>query len=100
MAAKVFPTYDIFERSKSIPKSIIEEVRLKFLESAKQDPNAYYSADVERVKSDDWTVRRYIYRDNAEPDVQKGFERLDKAMKWRKEYGVLDIKVSNMIVLP
>ena len=93
MSGKAFPTYDIYEKSKSIPKSVIEEVRQKFLELAKQNPDLYYAADVERVKSDDWTIRRYVYRDNSEPDVQKGLEALDKAMKWRKEFGVLDIKV-------
>ena len=90
-----FPILDVYNKTTNIPKSLIEEVRQKFLERVKNNPDLYYNEDVERVKSDDWTVRRYLYRFKSEPDVKKGLESLDKAMKWRKAFGVLDLKDSD-----
>ena len=90
MSEPVFPILDIYNKTAKISKDLIEEVRQKFLERVDKNPDLYYNEDVERVKTNDWTVRRYLYRYNKEPDVNTGLGALDKAMKWRKSFGVLD----------
>ena len=97
MSEPVFPILDIYNKTAKISKDLIEEVRQKFLERVDKNPDLYYNEDVERVKTDDWTVRRYLYRFNKEPDVNTGLEALDKAMKWRKSFGVLDFKDSDLV---
>ena len=96
MSVHSFPILDIYIKTSKIPKNLIEEVRQKFVERVAKNPELYYNEDVERVKTDDWTVRRFLYRFNKDPDVNKGLEALDKAMKWRKPFGVLDFKESDL----
>ncbi|CAG2178165.1 unnamed protein product, partial [Oppiella nova] len=74
------------------PKELVAELRQKAVERCEKSPDLYYSEDVERLKRDDWSVRRYLHQHKSKPDVQKGLEALDKALKWRKAYGVRELK--------
>lgn len=69
-------------------------VRSKFLESvAIENEDLYDQVDIERVKSHDWTVQRYILdRDHKLDDA---VEMLKETMKWRKENDVNNIKESD-----
>ena len=93
-----FPILNIYEKTSNMPKNLIEEVRKKFLERVNNNPELYYPEDVERVKTDDWNVRRFLHTFKSEPNADKAVEALDRAMKWRKSYGVLDIKDSEFAI--
>ncbi|XP_074600680.1 motile sperm domain-containing protein 2-like [Brevipalpus obovatus] len=71
----------------------VEKVREMFLQEAQENPNFYDPIDIDRVRTDDYTVRRFVQ--NQRGDVEKGFNMLMSAMKWRKSFGVNDIKPSD-----
>ena len=86
-----FPFSDAYQRASSVLQTLIQELRQKFLERAEKSSDQYYSDDIERAKTDDWTISRFLYHFNGEPDVNRALEALDKALKWRKSFGVMDI---------
>lgn len=66
---------------------LIKSVRQKFLDHVAANPTLYHDNDVERVRTNDWTVNRFILVNKNESDALKA---LIKAMEWRKSYGVND----------
>jgi hypothetical protein len=56
-------------------------------------PDQYYQQDVDLIKSSNWTLLRFLHLEKS--NVDKAFQSLDKAMKWRKEFGVLDLSESD-----
>ena len=92
MSETAFPSLDSYAKSLDmISNKMIEDLRNNFLKRVDKNPELYYVEDVERVKRNDWTVRRFLYNYKTKPDLSKGLEALDKAMKWRKAFAVLDI---------
>ncbi|CAG2121353.1 unnamed protein product, partial [Medioppia subpectinata] len=84
---KIFPILDSYGNSlEKVSKSLIQELRQKAVERVEKNPELYYEKDVEKVKSNDWFVRRFLHNYKSEVDVNKGLEALDKALKWRKSY--------------
>ena len=69
-------------------KQLISNVREKFVAEYESDKNSYYESDVERVKRDDWSIKRFALVNKDEEDATA--IALVRAMKWRKEFGVLD----------
>ena len=69
----------------SCSKESIGNIRNKFLADAQQNPNKYHQKDVERVKSNDWPIERFLLVNKSEDTA---FAALIKTMDWRKSYGV------------
>ena len=68
----------------------LDEVRKRFLQEYEENPDLYDPIDVERVKTDEWTIKRFLgfKKSNIDESVQA----LISNMKWRKEFGVSQIK--------
>ncbi|RWS05941.1 Motile sperm domain-containing protein 2-like protein [Dinothrombium tinctorium] len=64
---------------------MVESVRKRFLAEYERDKQSYIEKDVERVRKQDFTVRRYIY--GAKLNLDEAFEMLKNALRWRKEIG-------------
>jgi len=88
-----FPYLNVREESSQIPISTIEELRERFIAQVAKYPDQYYQQDVDLIKSSNWTLLRFLHSEKS--NVDKAFQSLDKAMKWRKEFGVLDLNESH-----
>jgi hypothetical protein len=88
-----FPYLNVREESSQIPISTIEELRERFIAQVAKHPDQYYQQDVDLIKSSNWPLLRFLHLEKS--NVDKAFESLDKAMKWRKEFGVLDLNESD-----
>ncbi|KAF7491509.1 Motile sperm domain-containing protein 2 [Sarcoptes scabiei] len=64
----------------------IESIRKRFEKELAQNPTLYHSIDIERVRNEDWQVKRFL--DEFEGDEDKAFELLCKALRWKKEIGI------------
>lgn len=64
----------------------VESLRKRFLEEVEKNPGLYHEIDIERVKTEEWQVKRFLVEFNNDED--KAFELLCKAMKWKKEFGI------------
>lgn len=67
----------------------ISEIRAKFEQELSAHPDLYHPIDVERVRTEEWQVKRFIL-DQADGDLQKAFAALIKALQWKKSFGVHD----------
>ena len=65
---------------------LVPTVREFVLELYQRDKSICDECDIIRIKSDDWSVQRFIeYYDN---DVDKATDQLVANLKWRKGFGV------------
>ena len=74
------------------------QVRELFLNHLNKWPDHFDPVDVERIKSCDWIIERFLeYQKivNHKTDVNATAKKLIEAMKWRKEQGVNQLKESN-----
>jgi len=71
-------------------KQLISQLREKFLIEANKQIELYYSEDIEKIKNNDWSVHRFLL--SSKGDVDDGLNRIINAMKWRKKFGVRDLK--------
>ena len=71
----------------SCSKEAIGNIRSKFLADAQQNPDKYHQKDVERVKTNDWPIERFLLVNKSEDTALAA---LIKTMEWRKSYGVND----------
>ena len=71
----------------SCSKEAIANLRSKFLAEAQQNPNKFHPKDVERVKTNDWPIERFLLVNKSEDSALAA---LTKTMEWRKSYGVND----------
>jgi len=67
-------------------KDIISEVRDQFLEINAKNANLFDTLDVERVRSNEFAVKRFVLWNNY--DLNKSVKQLVEAMKWRKDNGI------------
>ena len=65
-------------------KQVIESIRRRFLA---KNPNMFHPIDVDRVKTNDWPIVRFLLANKIEDTA---FAALIKTMEWRKSYGVND----------
>ncbi|CAG2109853.1 unnamed protein product, partial [Medioppia subpectinata] len=84
-----FPTLNAFEESSAISVAMVTELRQKFLEIVSKNPELYYDKDIDKIKSDDWSLKRFLNQNKC--NEEKALESIDKAMKWRKSFGVLEL---------
>jgi len=81
--------YTSFKEAAAIPTSIVEELRSRFLEEAAKNPDLYYQQDIDKIKSSNWPLQRFLLiRKNKVDDALKS---LINAMQWRKSFGVLEL---------
>ncbi|XP_054163259.1 motile sperm domain-containing protein 2-like [Oppia nitens] len=92
MSSKTFEILDTYSNSLVVPKDLIEDLRQKIVERFAANPDLYYTKDIEKLKTNDWSVRRFLYEHKSKPDVSKALESMDKALKWRKSFGVHELK--------
>ena len=71
----------------SVSKEAINNNRTKFLAQVQQNPDKYHQKDVEKIKTNDWWIERYLLVNKSEDTA---FAALIKTMEWRKSYGVND----------
>ncbi|XP_054163365.1 motile sperm domain-containing protein 2-like [Oppia nitens] len=84
-----FATLNSYEVSQKIADSLISELRQKFLELVAKNPELYYDKDIEKIKSKNWSIQRFL--NHHKSNVDKALDGLDSAMKWRKSFGVLEL---------
>ena len=84
-----FPTLNSREEAAKISSSMVSELRTKFLEAVAKAPELYYDKDVEKLKTNDWSLQRFL--NHSKSNVDKAVECLDEAMKWRKSFGVHEL---------
>jgi hypothetical protein len=71
-------------------KRLIPKLREIFLNEANKELELYYSEDIEKVITNDWSVHRFLL--SSKGDINDGLNRMKNAFKWRKMFGVREIK--------
>jgi hypothetical protein len=79
MADKIFSLKDVKN------EVLVKEIRQKFLLEAETNQNLYHTIDIERCRSEDWQIERFII-DKGTPD--EAFKALVSAMQWKKSSGI------------
>lgn len=69
-----------------ILNELIIRLRNEFLSKAEQNLADYDECDIERVKHNEFTVKRFLLWNKL--NYEKSFQQLDNCMKWRKTSGV------------
>lgn len=65
-------------------------VRTRFLDEAESNPDLYDPIDVERCRTDEWTIKRFIaYRKH---NLESASETIINSMRWRKENEASSLK--------
>lgn len=67
-------------------QKLIAQLRDKFLSEVQYNPGDYHPIDIERIRAEDWQIRRYL--DENDNDVDKSYNHLCRSMKWKKDNGV------------
>ena len=66
----------------------IANLRKLFEAELTEHPDQYHSVDIDRVRTQDWQVKRFLL---GHPDNEsKAFDALCKALRWKKSFGVHD----------
>ena len=71
----------------TIDTELINSIRGKFVKEYESNPSLYYQSDYQKIKTELWPIERYVLVHKTE---NASLQALIKAMKWRKEFGVLD----------
>lgn len=71
----------------------IQQVRDLFNQEVRLNGDLYDAIDIDRVNQDDWTVERFLRQQKN--DIEKGYQMLIDAMRWRKSFGVNHIKTTD-----
>ena len=66
-------------------KAVVEAIRKRFLLEIDTNPYLYDPIDVERCRSEDWQIEKFLL-EKGTPD--EAYKALVKAMKWKKSFGV------------
>lgn len=72
---------------------LIQQIRSMFAEEVKSNGHLYDEVDIDRVSSDDYTVERYLKHQRG--DLEKGFNMLVDAMRWRHSFGANTIELTD-----
>ena len=73
---------------------LIQVLRNQVIRRSAESPDKYYWEDVEKIRTSDWAVIRFIPDDSLEP-IEKISESIDTCLKWRKEYGIREIQLTS-----
>jgi hypothetical protein len=63
----------------------IENIRTKFLTEFETNPQLYHQIDVERVRSENWQIERFILDTETEDEAYKA---LTKSLQWKNSFGL------------
>ncbi|KAL5267620.1 hypothetical protein ACHWQZ_G004607 [Mnemiopsis leidyi] len=74
-----------------IAKEVADEIRNKFTALA-TDTSKYYDADLERIKSDDKLVSRFLA--HQRDDTDEAAKMIESVFAWRKENSIRDLDYS------
>nr|XP_027200386.1 uncharacterized protein LOC113794464 [Dermatophagoides pteronyssinus] len=66
----------------------IESLRSRFNEEVDKNPSLYHPIDVERVRTEEWQVKRYL--EEFDNDENQAFELMKKSLQWKNEFGIHD----------
>ncbi|XP_054155748.1 motile sperm domain-containing protein 2-like [Oppia nitens] len=70
----------------------IGRLRTRFLAEAESEPDKYHQIDIDRIRSDDWQLERFLigHRDEDDEDSQmdKAYDALARAMHWKQTFGI------------
>ncbi|RWS08580.1 motile sperm domain-containing protein 2-like protein [Dinothrombium tinctorium] len=80
-------------RNFDISQEDIQIVRDRFLLDYKENEALYDHVDVQRVKDDDWSIKRFLFY--TKMSTKEAGDLLIKSMRWRKEKGVNQMKASD-----
>lgn len=75
-------------------RRLIQALRKHVIRRSADSPDSYYTEDVEKIKTCDWSVVRFIPDDSSEC-IDKISESIDSSLKWRKEYGIREIQLTS-----
>jgi len=64
----------------------IEKLRQKFLNEYETNPELYHQIDVERVRTDNWQIERFIL-DNEDSE-EDAYKQLIRSLRWKKSFGI------------
>jgi len=73
-----------------IPDHAIEDVRNRFIAEVQVNRDLFDAKDVDSVKSDEWTVKRYLLQKKG--NLDDATKSMIDSMKWRKTMGVMTLK--------
>jgi hypothetical protein len=65
--------------------NVIENIRTKFLTEFETNPQLYHQIDVERVRSENWQIERFILDTETEDEAYKA---LTTSLHWKKSFGL------------
>lgn len=73
-------------------KPLVDKIRSIIMEMYSDDPELFDPIDIERVKVDDWYIKRFLLAQDR--NVKSASNMLVGSLKWRKSYGVnhLDLR--------
>ncbi|CAG2162973.1 unnamed protein product [Oppiella nova] len=65
---------------------LVIQVRQRFLEDYTNNPDVYNEEDVERIRTNDWYVKRFLLARRR--NVDEAYEMLRNTIRWRQEFGL------------
>ncbi|XP_053212540.1 motile sperm domain-containing protein 2-like [Panonychus citri] len=73
-------------------KPLVDKIRSTVMEIYSSEPETFDPIDIERVKTDDWYIKRFLLSQSK--NVKSATNMLIDSLKWRKSYGVnqLDLR--------
>lgn len=72
----------------------VQIIREKVLEEIAITPNEYHEDDIERVRTDDWFVKKFYITRNR--NIKPAATSLISSLKWRKSQKVHELKESDL----
>ena len=78
----LFPT-------KNMSSESISQLRELFEKELTANSSLYHPIDIERVRTDDWQIKRYLL-DQPDGDETKAFAALIKCLQWKCSFGIHD----------
>ena len=70
-----------------ISPEAVSNVRALFEKELTANPDAYHPVDIERVRTEEWQVKRFLL-DQPDRDEDKALQSLCKSLQWKKSFGV------------
>jgi len=64
---------------------IIARLRAQFESELTANPSLYHPIDIERVRSEDWQIRRFLIEHEEE---EKAYKALLRGLQWKKSFGI------------
>lgn len=78
-----------YERKQELVENI-RQAFIRLIESNDEEKDQFDELDIEKVKKFNWTIERHLLNTNWKHDL--AFENLIENLRWRKEFGVNQLK--------